>query len=167
MEDKNANLELSKKHIKTISIIGLLLTIVGIADTIYLTIAHFTTVVSLVCPDKGIINCGKVTSSSYSEIFGIPVSLFGLIFFIGMFVLQLPYLWRNNSILVKFGRLAYSILGIMSVFWFVYVEIHILNAICLYCTLVHILTFGLFVTTLIGTSLIYNDIDPKSNSIKN
>ena len=157
MKENNSNLKLSNKHIKTISTIGLLLTIIGIADTIYLTIAHYSTVVSLVCPDKGIINCAKVTSSSYSEIFGVPVSLFGLIFFIGMLVLQLPMLWRSTNNLIRNGRLAYSLVGLATIFWFVYVEFHRLNAICLYCTLVHVLTFGLFVSTIIGMSLINND----------
>lgn len=142
------------KNIKIVSLIGVLLSLLGIADATYLTIAHYATKVVLACPDTGIINCAKVTSSSYSEIHGIPLTLFGLLFFIGMLIAQLPWLWNSTSSLIRNGRVAYSITGIVAVFWLVYVELHILHAICLYCSGVHFLTFCLFVTTIIGTSII-------------
>lgn len=148
--------KIRNKKILWISSIGLVISALGIIDTIILTIAHYTTTAVLVCPTTGFINCAKVTSSSYSEIHGIPASDLGLIFFIGMFVLQLPMLWQSKKTLIRKVRLIYSITGLLTVFWFVYVELHKLNAICLYCTAVHILTFLLFVTTVIGTSIIAN-----------
>jgi uncharacterized membrane protein len=153
--------KITKKYIKIISTIGIVLCLIGLVDSIYLTMAHYSNKVTLACPTKGIINCEKVTSSQYSEIHGIPVPIFGLLFFICMIILQLPYAWRLQEKIVRWGRLAFSIVGLISVFWFVYVEFQILNAICLYCTLVHALTFGLFVLTLFGTSLIV----PKKNTI--
>lgn len=140
-------------YIKTVSLTGLSLSILGLIDSIYLTISHYTTIVTLACPETSFINCQKVTTSSYSTIGGIPLVLLGLLFFITMLILQLPISWSSsNKLLIRF-RLATSLIGILSVFWLVYVEFHILNSICLYCTGVHILTFGLLVNTLIGTSL--------------
>jgi len=147
------------KNVKIISAIGILLSLIGIADATYLTIAHYTTTVSLVCPDTGFINCAKVTSSSYSEIHGIPIVLFGLLFFIGMLIAQLPWLWNSTSKLISRGRLAYSISGLIVVFYLVYIEFHKLHAICLYCSGVHILTFCLFVLTLVGTSILTPQIE--------
>lgn len=142
------------KNLKIISGIGILLSSLGIADATYLTIAHYATKIVLACPDKGFINCAKVTESSYSVVFGVPVALFGLLFFIGMFILQLPWFWDSVNPLIQRARLAYSIVGIITVFWLVYVEFHKLDSICLYCTGVHILTFGLFVVTIIGNSIV-------------
>jgi len=46
--------------------------------SIYLTVAHYTTSVSLICSDKGLVNCEKVTTSAQSMIFGIfPVAVLG------------------------------------------------------------------------------------------
>ena len=155
MESKKTNIFFKySKKIKIISIIGVILCLIGIADATYLTVAHYSTTVTLACPTKGIINCEKVTNSSYSEVFGIPVAIYGLLFFIGMFILQLPMMWTSTNKNIRYFRLFYSIAGLLSVFWFVYVEFQRLDAICLYCTLVHILTFGLFVTTTVGMSII-------------
>jgi len=143
--------------INKISYTGLVFSLLGIADGTYLTVAHYSGIVQLACPDVGIINCAKVTSSSYSMIHGVPVALLGLIFFVVMFVLQLPFFWRSQADWFRYARLGFAILGIIFVFWFVYVELHLLRAICLYCTYVHILTFCLFVTTVIGTNHIKAD----------
>lgn len=152
------------KNVIVISTIGMILSIIGIADSLYLTIAHYSEKVTLACPDTGIINCAKVTTSSYSEVFGIPIALFGLIFFVGMLAAQSPYLWNSGSKIIRNGRVLYSITGILAIFWLVYVELHKLHAICLYCTGVHALTFLLFVTTIIGTSLITFDTEEEPGS---
>jgi uncharacterized membrane protein len=159
MEDKKKykKAKESPKNIRVISTLGVLLSLIGIADTTWLTITHYSTTLTLACPSTGIINCAKVTSSSYSEIFGIPVALLGLLFFLGMVILQLPMFWRSANKLIRYARLSYSSVGLVMVFWLVYVEFHKLNAICLYCTLVHVLTFSLFVVTTIGTTTIIPD----------
>ncbi|HUC86887.1 MAG TPA: vitamin K epoxide reductase family protein [Candidatus Saccharimonadales bacterium] len=132
---------------------ALVIIALGIGDTVYLTIAHYTTPVLLSCPDTGIINCAKVTTSSYSKILGIPVALLGLIFFLGNLPLHLPAAWRSPSVLVRRLRLAASASGILMVFWLLYVELFRLNAICLYCSTAHVLTLLLFIVTVFGTVL--------------
>ena len=154
MEEKPNKRKKFSRNVKIVSLIGVLLSLLGIADATYLTIAHYATKVTLACPDTGFINCTKVTSSSYSEVFGIPVAVLGLVFFLGMLILQLPMFWNSASRLIRKTRVLYSVAGLITVFWFVYVEFHKLNAICLYCSAVHVLTFSLFVTTIIGTTIL-------------
>ena len=133
--------------------LALLIVVLGIADATYLTIAHYTTPVVLSCPDTGIINCAKVTTSVYSSILGIPVALLGLIFFVGMLPFQLPVAWRSANPWVRGLRLAGATTGIVMVLWLLYVELYKLNAICLYCTAAHILTVALFMVVALGTAL--------------
>ena len=45
----------------------------------------------------GFINCGVVTTSPESVIFGVPVALYGLLYFIAMVALCLPWAWRHTS----------------------------------------------------------------------
>ena len=136
---------------KWLPLTGVALSLLGIADSVYLTWDHYTAGAVLACPDTGIINCAKVTSSAYSEIFGIPVPLLGLAFFITMFVLQLPVVWNLKSRLVIWGRMAFSATGVAMILWFIYVELYKLDAICLFCSAVHLLTLILFGLTAYGT----------------
>ena len=126
----------------------------GLADSIYLTIAHYTTPKLLACPHVSILNCGKVTTSVYSSILGVPLAVLGLLFFVAVVPLQLPQVWRIKYPLVIWGRLAMAGSGILMIFWLVYVELFKLNAICVYCTAVHIITLILFGLTVFGTALI-------------
>lgn len=147
------------RQIKIISIIGVVLSMIGLADSIYLTIAHYTTPVILACPESKFINCAKVTSSHYSVIHGIPLAVLGLFFFTIMLILQLPKLWQIKSNIIWKIRLAFSSIGLITIFYLVYVELYKLKAICLYCTLTHIITFLLFALTLIGTSILLSRKD--------
>jgi uncharacterized membrane protein len=124
------------------------LAILGLADSAYLTYAHFQHV-KLACSDTGAINCTKVTHSAQSEIFGhIPVALAGLLFYVVVVVLMSPWVWRLTSPWVERLRLAAAVAGMGMVCYLVYVEAVQLKAICLYCTGVHIVTFLLFLTVL-------------------
>lgn len=87
-------------------------------------------------------------------IFGVPLALLGLLFFIGMLPLQTPKLWSIKLPLIVWGRLAMAASGILMIFWLVYVELFKLNAICLYCTAVHVITLLVFALTAIGTASI-------------
>jgi uncharacterized membrane protein len=124
----------------------LVLTLYGLGASIYLTIAHFDTQVSLSCPDTGAVNCEKVTTSSYSELFGhIPVAVLGLAFYLFLTGINLPWAWRlqRRLPLIRQARLGSLIVGMVFVLYLVYAETQI-GAICIWCTSVHVVTFLLF-----------------------
>lgn len=133
------------------AIAGLAIVVLGLADSAYLTYAHFTSPSVLACPDTGVINCAKVTTSQWSHILGIPVAILGLVFFLGMLPLMLPAAWRSQNPLIRTARLAGSIVGVGMVIWLVYAELFLIHNICIFCTGVHILTFLLFVVVAMGT----------------
>ncbi len=131
--------------------ISLLLCVFGMAVASYLTYAHYTDAKNLACSDNGVINCAKVTTSAQSHFLGMPVAVLGLAYFVGMTVLCLPWLWRRPERIVRLGRLAGAIAGVAMVLWLVYAELFIIDAICLWCTVVHALTVLLFVTVASAT----------------
>jgi len=136
-----------------VALAGSALSVLGIALGTYLTVAHYTTASVLACAETGVINCTKVTSSSYSVVLGVPVALGGLLYFVAMLPLQLPNAWRSPSPTIRRARLVWSLLGVVTVLWLVYVELFRLDAICLYCTAVHVVTVALFGLTAVGTAL--------------
>jgi uncharacterized membrane protein len=134
------------------------LALIGLADSVYLTITHFRPK-ALACSASGHINCEKVTESAQSEIFGhIPVAIVGLAFFVVAVVVFSPWVWKRGNLTFDRLRLAGITASMGMVIYLITVEAH-LHAICLYCTGVHIVTFLLFVTTLAAYLLRPLDVD--------
>jgi uncharacterized membrane protein len=124
----------------------------GLALSTYLTIEHYTLSATLACPETGVVNCQKVTTSAQSAVFGIPVALLGLLFFVVILPACLPAAWRLNRPAVRWGRLLFALVGVGFVGYLVYAELFTLNAICLWCTAVHVVTVLLFAAIAMGTA---------------
>ena len=117
----------------------------GLGVSIYLTVAHFTSPNILVCSDKGFVNCAAVTTSPESMVFGIfPVAVLGLAFYVFMAAATSPWAWRVTWPPVRWARFGSVIVGMVFVLYLLYTELFTLNAICLFCTIVHVITFLLF-----------------------
>jgi uncharacterized membrane protein len=123
----------SKGILWTIIILGL----IGLLTSIYLTKDHLDLTSSgSICDVTDVISCSLVNSSSYSEIFNIPVAWLGVIWFI--FLIYFTYKAIKDKTIIP-TLLYWNILGILFVLYFITAEI-ILRAICPFCTVVHIIT---------------------------
>jgi uncharacterized membrane protein len=129
-----------------------ILSLGGLGVSIYLTISHYSTAVTLACPESSTINCEKVTTSPQSIVFGIPVAVLGLAFYVFMAVINSPLGWRAPLRAVPLTRVLSVIVGIGFALYLVYVELFKVNAICLWCTSVHVITFVLFVLIVFGAA---------------
>ena len=117
----------------------------GLGISIYLTIEHFTGNTTLACSDKGVVNCGAVTTSSQAMVFGVlPVAVLGLAFYVFMVAATSPMAWRSRRREVSLARLASVVVGVGFILYLIYVELYQVGAICLWCTGVHVITFLLF-----------------------
>jgi uncharacterized membrane protein len=86
------------------------------------------------------LDCGEVLSSSYSKIFGIPLELLALAYFIINLVMVYFIAFGSDriyriSLQALFG---WRFIGIAIVPYLVFVEVFLLNAICVYCTIMHV-----------------------------
>ncbi|MCL5672898.1 MAG: vitamin K epoxide reductase family protein [Nitrososphaerota archaeon] len=86
------------------------------------------------------LDCGAVLSSGYSRIFGVPLELLAMAYF--MVNLGMVYLIAFGServsdlmLEVLFG---WRFVGLIIVPYLVFVEVGILHAICVYCTMMHV-----------------------------
>ena len=100
------------------------------------------------CDFNSLFSCSSVLSSSYSQFMGIPVAAFGLIWYTIATILSVASI--KMSIKRIFFR-SWAIIGVLSIPIFVYAEFQI-GAICLLCTLAHIL--GLI---FLGLTLFYEE----------
>ncbi len=131
----------------------LVLSIAGLGIATYLTVTHFDKV-ALVCSDSGAINCTKVTTSPQSVIFGIPVAVLGLAFFVPMIALCLPAAWRTADRRIHLARLILSVTGVGMILYLIIAELFIIKAICLWCSGVHLVTFILFVIVVTASPVV-------------
>lgn len=121
---------LSKKSI------FIILSIIGLVISLYLTLYHYDSQIPLECPTRGIINCESVLNSSYAYLLGLPLALYGLAFF----VLEFVVIWLENKEIMAL----YNAMGIGFVFYFIYSEA-LIGSICIYCTFVHVIVVILFI----------------------
>jgi uncharacterized membrane protein len=119
----------------------------------YLTVEHYSSSATLACPETGVVNCVKVTTSSYSTLAGVPVALLGLLFFAAMTVLCAPAAWRASGPWVDRARLAGAVAGVAMVVYLVWAELFRIEAICLWCTVVHVLMVALFAVLALAAAL--------------
>jgi uncharacterized membrane protein len=140
-----------------------LVAMAGLGVSIYLTIAHFTESTLAGCSETGLVNCTKVTTSPQSYVFGIPVAVLGLAFYLFAVAAMSPWAWRSRRREVHIVRLASTVVGIGFVLYLIYAELFIIGSICLYCTSVHVLTFVLFALTAFAAAAW--GLDPAKNNI--
>ena len=134
-------------------LLGMVLALAGLAVAAYLTVEHYTSPTLLACPENTVINCRKVTTSPESVLLGIPVVWLGVAYFLAMTAANLPAAWRSPNRLLRMGRLLLAVAGIGTALYLVYAELFEINAICLYCTGVHVLSVALFILTVFGTAV--------------
>lgn len=105
----------------------------------YLTYAHWADRPT-VC--GGIGQCELVQTSEYSEIAGVPVALLGLLYFAVMSLLALARLTRGPGTLewVQPAAFSMALAGTAFVAYLTYVELFVLEAICVWCVSLAALT---------------------------
>jgi uncharacterized membrane protein len=129
------------------------LAILGLAASAYLTYTHFTDSALAGCTEtSGAVNCGKVTTSPQSMVFGIPVAVLGLAFYVFLVAIMSPFAWRSRRREIALVRMLSLVVGIGFVLYLLYAELFIIGSICLYCTSVHVITFVLFVLTVFAVA---------------
>jgi uncharacterized membrane protein len=127
--------------------------------TAYLTVTHYTDPTALACPDTGIVNCTAVTTSSWSVIAGVPVALLGLLWAVAMAAVCSPWAWRAAARWLDPVRTALATMGAAAVVYLIYIELFRVDAICLWCTGVHLTAVTLFAVVLVARAIRRNSPD--------
>lgn len=120
-----------------------LLALAGVGISIYLTAVHYNGA-PLACSTGGLFNCERVLGSSFSVVPGtqIPISIPGLLWFLALGAIAGIVLFKPAFRLARQAQLVWTGLGMLTVFYLVYVEIVRLDAFCLWCTILHVIIFA-------------------------
>ena len=114
--------------------------LVGLADAIYLTINHYT---GEKVPCSIVEGCEQVLTSSYAEIAGIPLAMFGAAAYFSAFALAILAAFGNRTTWTLFG--AQTALMLVFTAWLVYLQAFVIEAFCQFCLLSAGTTLILFI----------------------
>jgi uncharacterized membrane protein len=123
--------------------------VAGVAVSLYLTFVHYAAA-PLVCSAGGAVDCERVLTSGFAVIGGsaIPTSAAGIVWFTVSTAIAIARGTALESPFLSRAQLAWSAAGVATVIALVFVEIVMLGAICIWCTVAHalaVLTFVLVV----------------------
>lgn len=129
---------------------------IGFIDSSYLTVSHYSGIGVNCTLTEG---CGEVTTSEYSKVFGIPLALIGMLYYLTMLIGALLYFDTKNEKIIEVLRI-FVWGGLLGSIYFVYLQLVVIQAICEYCMLSAVTSTLLFIFGL----LTFKYIKPYSNS---
>jgi len=111
-------------------IIGfIIISFLGFLDATYLTAKHY---LGGTIPCSLYDGCNEVAASKYSVIFGIPVALYGVMYYLTALMLSLIYLdLKSARILTVIPPI--TLFGVIASAWLVYLQLFVIDAVCIYC----------------------------------
>lgn len=123
----------------------LVLAFLGLADTWYLAQAALTNT-ALNCGIEALDHCNTVAQSEYSRVFGIPLAVYGFAFYLMFFILGALITTLSRPILVKL-LFWISAIGFLLSLYFLYLQIYVIEALCIYCLASFVIATLLFTAT--------------------
>jgi len=131
-----------KYYIPTILV---LISLIGFVDSAYLLAQHYSEQ-PVVCEIGGrsFGDCNDVLTSKYATVAGIPVALGGSLYYFVVLILASLLLTANSRLLLLKLIILCTGVGFLASLWFVYLQLFVINAICIYCMVSAVSTTTLF-----------------------
>lgn len=111
------------------AIILAVLDIVGLLVAGYLSVVELGGGVPFCGPIKG---CEEVALSEYARVGGIPVAVFGVLLSVVLLGLALAW-WKTDIYGLLLGHYGLSLVGVMFDGWFLYLQVFVIKAVCIWC----------------------------------
>lgn len=120
----------------------ILLAGLGFADASFLTYEHYTNAIPPCSIHPLFSDCGIVLKSSYATVGGVPLALIGIVYYACVLIfLFLPQkIWKQLVLILPVG-------GFICSLYFVYLQLFVIHAICIFCFTSAIITTLLLVCT--------------------
>ncbi len=136
----------AEKEDRALTII-MILSIIGLIDSIYLSYLHHLVADGGGCPTQDLpgLDCGIVLASPQAKLFGIPVAWLGVLGFIGLFILSFDRYFNMDKERTYYNTLLLPVTGLIgTVFgiYLTYAEAFIIHQWCPFCLVAFGLTLG-------------------------
>ena len=123
--------------------------VAGSGIAVYLTAAHAAGA-PLACNTGGLVDCEAVTRSGFSVVWGsqIPITIPGLAWFVVSGLLAVAALSGREPGWLAPAHAVWALLALAFVIYLVYAELVVINRVCAWCTVVHVLVLLTFALAL-------------------
>jgi uncharacterized membrane protein len=124
------------------------LSLAGLGMSAYLTLLHYDSNVPLACAAGTFVDCATVLASPSSVVMGVPVAVWGLLWFVVATVLAILFLRCPPDAkpgALRAAALSWALVGTATVLWLVFQEIGVVGKLCAWCTAVHAVVLALLV----------------------
>ena len=121
------------------------LDVIGLAIALYLSVVELQGGVPVCGPIHG---CEEVARSEYSRIAGIPVAVFGVGLSLLLLTLAVAW-WRTDLYALLLAHYGLSLAGVLFEVYFLYLQVFVIGAVCIWCTSYGISLVARFVIALI------------------
>ncbi|MES2994718.1 MAG: vitamin K epoxide reductase family protein [Patescibacteria group bacterium] len=117
--------------------VGLLVTLLalaflGIADAWYLSLSALQGA-ALFCDVGAVLDgCNIVAQSPYSKLWGVPLALYGVVFYCLLFILVSVLFVRTHHPLYQ-AVAVLGVLGLIASLIFLFIQFALIKALCIYC----------------------------------
>ena len=132
------------KSSRTTKWLFIVFSLIGMIDSLYLIWIKISNDKAYCLPGVG--DCWTVNTSRYSQVFGIPISVFGALGYLlilALFLLEIrSVISAANSVVILFGL---TFAGFLFSLYLTYLELFVIFAICPFCVLSAISMTILFV----------------------
>lgn len=130
----------------------------GLADSIYLTVHHYT---AEPVPCSILEGCEQVLTSSYAEISGVPLAAFGAVAYFVAFSLALLTAFGDRRMWKLYGVQATIMAGFSG--WLIYVQAALIGAFCQFCLLSALSSIVLFLIFIASMFIKTKSIEPETD----
>ncbi len=103
------------------------LSLAGVAISLYIYVFSLSN--NFFCP---VGDCATVTSSPFSYIGSVPVSLFGFMYYMLLLFIFQILRWRSNPLLLKAVG-AFCVIGLLYSIFLMFVQVVYIQAVCFWC----------------------------------
>ena len=146
----NKNLKPSNLGLGWVLIAFMAISFIGFLDAAYLTIQHYN---EGILPCVVFEGCEEVTTSKFSTVAGIPISLFGAGYYLTILISAITF-WdsKNRKAFLVIAYLPMA--GFAISIFLLYLQLFVIKAICAYCVVSIISSALLFILGLLALKLI-------------
>ncbi len=122
--------------------LALALAALGVGVATYLTVVHYAHQ-PIAC--NGIGDCEYVNSSEYAKVAGVPVALMGVVSYAALAAL-IATAWLRDSVTMLIVAWMLALASFAFSMYLTWIELEVLEAICIYCVVSAITMTALFAT---------------------
>jgi uncharacterized membrane protein len=113
----------------------ILLVVIGLADSIYLSLTAYFNIAPVCGPLHG---CETVAQSIYSRVWGIPLAYFGVFYYV--YGALLSGFISSSRLALRLSGL-YALVGSLASVLFIYIQVGLIGSVCVYCLISAATTF--------------------------